>query len=291
MTAAAPPKQEWHESLKTSYPWAVAVIVAAKYFVTPGILVMPYAVKDGGYVFSPIAYAVLTAIVIHGALILTALKYIQGKKTDDHEKIKFSQVCRRIGDIGGPRYLVAVGVYLGNMARHTEFLVHMFKCAIYIIVVAATIDHMQTVDPLDRDPATVRPLIASLAALGIFVAPFAQIPYISFALTSMASILFFAIMVCTYTMGTVDDDPDVTYKYGYTKTLALSIGQMAFVLSYFTPIMNTEFRAKDWTYIPPYLAGMIFQSMMSISYGVGGFLYYHEKTQNISVFNMDEGEL
>lgn len=270
-------------------PWIITAGAVLKNLVTPATLLMPNAVKNGGYVLTPVMMSTGMLFLLHGTLILSALKYGVGKLGPNNESLLFSEACEQIGE-GGPPYMKDVGIYLRNFVQILEFLGHIFKCAVYLVILADTVASMEFNMSSD-EPWTLKTLIVGIGLIWLTVVQFAMIPLISIVMTILGTIIILItavfMLIAASRMTTVDELVD---RYGDPTYLPLSIGQIIIVLSYFTPISNHEFRTTNLTYLMPYIPGLILYVVGCLWFGCYCYISYNEATSSMIIISMGEGQ-
>lgn len=263
-------------------PWILTIMAVAKNMISPAFLIMPMAVKEGGTVITMVVTVLILLTVLHGALISSALKnYIGASKGKSVETILLADACEKMG-ARGPDFLRVGGLHVANLIRLSEFLTHIFRCSFYINVI---VDILETMSIFENFPNALLVLIITMAA--VLLAPIAHIWQLRFILSTLAAVIVAVVLVFVFSEAsgkTVDEE--LVDKRGDPQYIPFCVGKILFMLTYFTPHLNSDFRQPSLSYIPPYVVGLVLHTVLGTLIGIHFYRAYTEETQTLIFFNL-----
>lgn len=263
-------------------PWILTILAVAKNMVSPAFLIMPLAVKEGGTVITIIVTVLVFLVVLHGTLISSALKnYIGASKGKSVETMLLSDACEKMG-ARGPEFLRSGGLHLANMIRLSEFLVHIFRCSFYISVI---VDILETMTIFENYPNALLVLIITLTAVAL--SPISQIWQLRMIFGALGSTLVaFVLAFVVMEAAREDVDEELVDKRGDPQYVPFCIGKVLFLMTFFSPHLNSDFRQPSLSYIPPYVVGLVVHTVLALSLGTFFYRAYTEETATLIFFNL-----
>lgn len=263
-------------------PWILTILAVAKNLVSPAFLIMPVAVKEGGTVIIIIISVLAFLTILHGTLISSALKnYIGASKGKSVEMILLADACEKMG-ARGPDFLRIGGLHIANMIRLFEFLMHIFRCSFYINVI---VDILETMHIFENFPNALLVLIVMFAA--VILSPVAQIWQLRLILSTLGSVIMTVVLVLVWLEARGHDvNEDMVDKRGDPQFIPFSVGKTLFMMTYFSPHLNPDFRQPSLTYIPPYVAGLVCHTIIAVWMGIYFYRSYLEDTHQLIFFNL-----
>lgn len=263
-------------------PWILTIMAVIKNMVSPALLIIPLAVKEGGTVLTIVISALAVLTVLHGTLISSALKnYVGVSKGRSVETMLLPDACEKMG-LRGPDFLRVGGLHVANMMRLSEFLMHLLRCAFYTNVI---VDVLEDMNLFENFPNSLLVLLVTLAA--VVLAPIAQIWQLRILLSAIGALLIALIMGTVMSEASRNEvDEELVDKRGDPQYVPFCVGKILFLLAYFSPHLNSDFRQPSLSYIPPYVMGLLMHTIISIFMGIFLYRAYTEETASLIVFNM-----
>lgn len=263
-------------------PWILTILAVAKNLISPAFLIMPMAVKEGGTMITIVITCLTFLTILHGTLISSALKnYIGASKGKSVETMLLTDACEKMG-ARGPEFLRVGGLHVANMIRLSEFLMHICRCAFYTNVIVDILEQMHI---FENFPNTLLVLIVTFAA--VVLAPVAQIWQLRLILSTIGVALIATIMGLVMTEAiSVDVDEELVDKRGDPQYIAFCVGKIIFMMTYFSPHLNSDFRQPSLSYIPPYVMGLIVHTALALVLGIFCYRAYTEDTATLIFFNL-----
>lgn len=263
-------------------PWILTILAAAKNMISPAFLIMPMAVKEGGTIISIMITVLAFLTVLHGTLISSALKnYIGASKGKSVELVGLADACEKMG-ARGPDFLRIGGLHLANMIRLSEFLMHIFRCSFYINVM---VDILELMHIFENFPNALLVLLITFAA--VLLAPIAQIWQLRLILSSIGAVFITVVLMLVFSEAMGNDvEEELVDKRGDSQYIPFCVGKIIFVLTFFSPHLNTDFRQPSLSYIPPYVVGLIVHTFVAIWMGIYFYRSFTEETATLIFFNL-----
>lgn len=265
-------------------PWILTILAVAKNMFTPAFLIMPMAVKEGGTMISIVIMVLILLTVLHGTLISSALKnYIGASKGKSVETMLLPDACEKMG-LRGPDFLRIGGLHVANMIRLSEFLAHIFRCSFYINVI---VDILETMSIFENYPNALLVLIITMGA--VLLAPIAQIWQLRLIFSTAGSILILGILAFVFNeAANTEVSEDLVDKRGDPQYIPFCVGKIIFMITYFSPHLNSDFRQPSLSYIPPYVVGLFVHTGIALFIGIFFYRAYTEDTATLIFFNLKD---
>lgn len=263
-------------------PWILTILAVVKNMVTPAFFIMPMAVKEGGTMITIVVTVLVLLTVLHGTLISSALKnYIGASKGKSVESILLADACEKMG-ARGPDFLRIGGLHVANMIRLSEFLAHIFRCAFYINVI---VDILETMSMFENFPNALLVLLITMAA--VLLAPIAQIWQLRLIFSSLGAAIVVCVLGFVFAEASGNSvEEELVDKRGDPQYIPFCVGKIIFMITYFSPHLNSDFRQPSLSYIPPYVMGLVFHTGIAMLTGIYFYRAYTEDTATLIFFNL-----
>lgn len=258
---------------RRSFP--VILFLSLKHSFNPSIFIVPCAFRNGGYILSIILILVILAVSFYTTLALSQTKAVVGKEKRRYpEEMNWGETVTNLFRSG--KVLRGLSSTIENVAKLTEWALHISKCAVYVLTAAK----------LTRD------LSIEFYALDVDVVAFVVAWAIPFTLIAVMSNMknwnkvlysFGAVLVIVCLTGLIfllQQDYKVRKTeidaWGELEYLPSSFGLLLFCFSYLSPISNPELRVTESRQYRRLAIGVLIYAAILISFALFCYLGLNE---------------
>lgn len=258
---------------RRSFP--VILFLSLKHSFNPSIFIVPCAFRNGGYILSIIFILVILAVSFYTTLALSQTKAVVGKEKRRYpEEMNWGETVTNLFRSG--KVLRGLSSTIENVAKLTEWALHISKCAVYVLT-AAKLTRDLSIEFYSFDVDVVAFVVA-------WAIPFTLIAVMS-NMKNWNKVLysFGAVLVIVCLAGLIfllQQDYKVRKTeidaWGELEYLPSSFGLLLFCFSYLLPISNPELRVTESRQYRRLAIGVLIYAAILISFALFCYLGLNE---------------
>lgn len=258
---------------RRSFP--VILFLSLKHSFNPSIFIVPCAFRNGGYILSIIFILVILAVSFYTTLALSQTKAVVGKEKRRYpEEMNWGETVTNLFRTG--KVLRGLSSTIENVAKLTEWALHISKCAVYVLT-AAKLTRDLSIEFYSFDVDVVAFVVA-------WAIPFTLIAVMS-NMKNWNKVLysFGAVLVVACLTGLIfllQQDYKVRKTeidaWGELEYLPSSFGLLLFCFSYLSPISNPELRVTESRQYRRLAIGVLIYAVILIFFALFCYLGLNE---------------
>lgn len=261
--------------------WFDITLMIIKHFWNPSMLIMPNLFRNGGYLLSIAIYVLVGILMLYSTSRLSEAKAIVGM---DKRRYTEDMLCAEIS------CYVFEGTVLGRIyeavSKATEFLVHIGKSALYILISAKIMRNVYN-ENSGQPEQEVQTFLLLLAIPFLFLSVITIFRMWYRVCYTIGALLILIVMGKVTELVIVDLslDHDQLDQIGEQDYIPICIALAFFSHSYLSPICNYDLKLKKKSQYLTLTIGWTVYALLSLGFGLLCYLALNEKTETIIVFN------
>lgn len=247
---------------------------------------MPCAFRNGGYILTCVFIMVILAIMSYATLCLSQTKAVMGKEKRRYpEELTWSETITHLFHYG--KILRGMSATIETIVTAMEFLLHICKCAVYVLIAAKLLREL-TIEFFLFE-VIVEGYVVVVAIPFTFVAVLSNLKHWNKILYGFATLItitimcgVFFLMHKNYSINSLEVDAWGEFEY-FTN----SIGLILFSYSYLSPVCNPELKSGvvETRQYKTIAFGLLIYSGVLISFALVCYLGLNELTETFVVTN------
>lgn len=258
---------------RRSFP--VILFLSLKHSFNPSIFIVPCAFRNGGYILSIIFILVILAVSFYTTLALSQTKAVVGKEKRRYpEEMNWGETVTNLFRSG--KVLRGLSSTIENVAKLTEWALHISKCAVYVLT-AAKLTRDLSIEFYSFDVDVVA-FVVAWAIPFTLIAVMSNMKNWNKVLYSFGAVLVVAcltglifLLQQDYTVRKTEID-----AWGELEYLPSSFGLLLFCFSYLSPISNPELRVTESRQYRRLAIGVLIYAVILISFALFCYLGLNE---------------
>lgn len=262
------------------------LFLTIKHSFNPSLFIIPCAFRNGGYILTCLFIMIILAIMSYATLCLSQTKAVMGKdKRRYPEELTWSETITHLFHYG--KILRGMSNTIETIVTAMEFLLHICKCAVYVLIAAKLIRDL-TIEFFLFE-VIVEGYVVVVGIPFTFVAVLSNLKHWNKILHAMATLVTISIMGGVFYLMHKDYviNPTEVDAWGEFEYFTNSIGLALFAYSYLSPICNPELRngIVETRQYKTIAFGLVIYSTVLITFALVCYLGLNELTETFVVTN------